>query len=333
MLNASRKAQAGLRLNGFFESYMFVFVPLSLIVGFLFPSPLRDYTAWAPYLFAFMTFVMALGCSPLQVKQAMRMPLVMLVTLLLVHIAAPLAAYGLGAAVYGPDSPYVIGFVLFAIIPLGVSSILWVGMAGGNIPLALTLVVIDSALSPLVVPAEIGLFFGADLSFDHWKVMKDLMIIVVIPTIAGVTVNHLSRAKAKAWSAPFAGPASKLAMFAVVAINAAAIEPFMNELKNDLPAMIPLVVLLVVICYVLGFAGAWLFRKPELTVTLLYAAGMRNISLGIVLGLGYFEPKAAVPVVISTLIQQPMATIMHKVVAKFGIGRSSNPPQAEEKAV
>lgn len=107
-------------------------------------------------------------------------------------------------------------------------------------------------------------------------------------------------------------------MFAVVAINAAAIEPYMKEMRSDLPAMVPLVVLLVVICYVLGLGGALLFRKPELTVTLLYAAGMRNISLGIVLGLSYFEPKAAVPVVISTLIQQPMATVMHKLFARFG---------------
>ncbi|WP_409345325.1 bile acid:sodium symporter family protein [Paenibacillus sp. MBLB4367] len=295
------------------------------------PAPLRGYTEWAPYLFAFMTFVMAMGCSPQQVKQAMRMPLVMLVTLLLVHIAAPLAAYGLGAAVYGPDSPYVIGFVLFAIIPLGVSSILWVGMAEGNIPLALTLVVLDSALSPFVVPAEIALFFGADISFDHTKVMGDLLIIVVIPTILGVLVNHFSRSRAKSWSAPVAGPASKLAMYAVVAINAAAIEPYMKDLKADLPLMIPLVVFLVVVCYVLGFAGAWLFRKPELTVTLLYAAGMRNISLGIVLGLGYFEPKAAVPVVISTLIQQPMATVMHKLVARLGIGRKTGVQQTARR--
>lgn len=205
-LARTRTAQAGLRLNQSIEANMFLLVPLSMIAGFLFPAPLQRFTGWAPYLFAFMTFVMALGCSPRQIKQSMRLPLVMLVTLLLVHIAAPLIAYGMGAAFYGPGSPYVIGFVLFTIIPLGVSSILWVGMSEGNLPLALTLVVLDSALSPFVVPAEIGFFFGADITFDHWKVMGDLMIIVVIPTILGVIVNYLSRARAKAWSAPAAGP-------------------------------------------------------------------------------------------------------------------------------
>jgi predicted Na+-dependent transporter len=43
---------------------------------------------------------------------------------------------------------------------------------------------------------------------------------------------------------------------------------------------------------------------------------MRNNSLGIVLAFSFFEPRAAVPVLLSILIQQPMASFVHWIIKK-----------------
>ena len=56
----------------------------------------------------------------------------MIWTFVLAHVLSPLVAYGLGALLFGADSPYVVGLVLFTIIPLGVSTVLWVGMSVGQ---------------------------------------------------------------------------------------------------------------------------------------------------------------------------------------------------------
>ncbi|WP_249865177.1 hypothetical protein [Paenibacillus konkukensis] len=64
----------GIRLNAGIEKYLSLIVPVSLILGFLFSARLNGLTAWAPYLFAYLTFVMATGCSWGQIKQAFRMP-------------------------------------------------------------------------------------------------------------------------------------------------------------------------------------------------------------------------------------------------------------------
>lgn len=307
----------GLGFSAFFDQYLFFIVPVSLILGFLFAGRLQGLVHAVPYLFAYLTFVMALGCSPRQVKEALRMPGAIAIGLLVAHVVAPPAAYALGAMLFGAGSPYVIGLVLFAVIPLGVSSVIWVGLSGGHMALTLSLIVLDSALSPFVVPAEIGLFFGADIHVDHLGMMKDLAIIVVVPTIIGVGVNALTRGRAKEAWGPVALPLSKVCFFLVVLINAAAIEPQLGAIKGDMPRILPTVVLLVAFCYAIGYFSAALLRDERLTATMLYASGMRNISLGVVVGLAYFGAQSAVPVVLAILIQQPMATIMHWLLKRL----------------
>ncbi|MEI7024789.1 bile acid:sodium symporter family protein [Paenibacillus sp. y28] len=311
------QAALGLRLNQWFEKYMFAIIPAALLVGFVFHRGFMGYTGWVPFLFAYMTFVMALGCSSGQMRQALLAPRPMLVTFALTHMVAPLLAFVGGSLVFGPDSHVVIGLVLFTAIPLGVSSIIWIGMAKGNVPLALCMVVLDSALSVFVVPALIWLFFGHTLTFDYLKVMADLLFIVVIPTICGVLVNDWSRGRAKSWSAPVTLPLSKFVFTLIILINAAAIAPQVAAHKQEMLLMVPVVVLLVFLCYAIGFAGSRLFRDPRLTITLSYSSGMRNVSLGIVIAIGYFEPLAAVPVVLGILIQQPTATLFYVVLRRY----------------
>ncbi|MFC3340954.1 bile acid:sodium symporter family protein [Paenibacillus abyssi] len=275
-----------------------------------------------PYLFAVVTLTMALGCGIRQLQLVVRRPLPMLWTLVIAHLVLPLVAFALGTAVFGSDSPYVIGLVLFTIIPLGVSSVIWVGLSGGSIPLMLSLVVVDSALSPLVVSSGIHMLFGTGITVDTTHIMVDLLIIVVLPTIVGVILHEISKGKLNEVVKPVGGPISKLCFTAVVALNAAAIAPYVAQLQGDMLKLVPVVVVLVGLCYAAGFAGAVPFRDRELLTTVSYATGMRNISLGIVLALGYFSPLTAVPVVLSILIQQPVATLHHYILQKINISKS-----------
>ncbi|WP_224753583.1 bile acid:sodium symporter family protein [Paenibacillus terricola] len=307
-----------------FEKWMFLLIPGSLIIGFLCSSVLRPMVDAVPYLFAYVTLTMAIGCGLGQLREVLRRPGIIGWTFVLTHIAAPLIAYGIGAALFGPHSPYVVGLVLFAIIPLGVSSVLWVGMSGGSIALMLALVVLDSAVSPIVVPSGIKLMFGAVVDIDTGGMIRDLVLIIVAPTIIGVMLYELSKGRIQSKVQHIASPISKLCFVAVVALNAAAIEPYVEQLKSDMIRLVPVSILLVAICYALGYFGSLPFRNRETLVTVSYASGMRNISLGIVLAMGYFDPLSAVPVVLSILIQQPMATLFHYVLPHKNVQASES---------
>lgn len=307
----------GLAFNRHFERWMFIIIPSSLILGFIFASQLQPFIQSVPYLFAYVTLTMAIGCGLGQLREVLKRPGIMALTFIIAHVLSPLVAYGLGTLVFGADSPYVVGLVLFTIIPIGVSTVLWVGMSGGSVPLMLAMVVLDSALSPLVVPAGIHLFFDSAVEVKAWPIIIDLLVIIVLPTIIGVALNQMSRGRIQNVVKPYTSPLSKLCFIGVVSLNASAIAPHLDQLKQDMLLLVPLVALLVGLCYAFGYMGTAQLRNSEQQVTVSYATGMRNISLGIVLALGYFSPLAAVPVVLSILIQQPLATVHHYVLQKL----------------
>ncbi len=288
-----------------------------MILGFLFADALAPYVKWVPYLFAFVTLTMALGCGLAQIKLVIMRPLPVLWAMLIAHLLLPLLAYGIGAALFGAHSPYTVGFVLFTLIPFGVSSVIWVGLSGGSVPLMLCLVVLDSALSPVLVPAGIHAIFGQGVEVNTAKIMLDLLIIVVLPTIIGVALHQFSKGRINPAVKPYTAPVAKLCFVAVVMLNSVAIAPFVLQLGGDMLKLVPVVIGLVLLCYAAGYAGSLGFGSRELTATLSYATGMRNISLGIVLAMGYFSPLTAVPVVLSILIQQPAATLFHYILNKL----------------
>lgn len=313
----------GLAFNRNFERWMFIIIPGSLILGFLFANRIQPLINAVPYLFAYVTLTMALGCGLGQLKEVMKRPGIMLLTFIIAHVISPLVAYGIGTAIFGSDSPYVIGFVLFTIIPLGVSTVLWVGMSGGNVPLVLAMVVLDSILSPFVVPLGLHLFFNSAVEVEAGPLIIDLFIIIVLPTIVGVGLNQFSKGRIQGIVQPFTAPLSKLCFVGVVALNASAIAPHIEQLKDDMFVIVPIVVVLVGLCYAIGYVCTAKFHSFEQQVTVSYATGMRNISLGIVLALGYFSPLSAVPVVLSILIQQPLATLHHYVLQKLNKSKAS----------
>ncbi|WP_458119475.1 bile acid:sodium symporter family protein [Paenibacillus sp. Z6-24] len=307
-----------------FEKYMFAIIPCTLLLGFVLSDELIAFTSWIPYLFAYVTFVMGIGCGRKHLQGVLQRPAPVFVTLLFAHVAAPLLAYGLGELMFGHGSPYTIGLVLFTAIPLGVSSVLWVSMSMGNVALALAMVIVDSAISPFVVPGLIQWFFGANIQFDTLGMIQDLMLIIVLPTLLGMIVYELSKGRFKEWSAPVTLPISKICFAGVVLLNAAAIAPQLSALRSDLVLVIPAVFFIVALCYGLGYVCSGILRAKgrELPVTLAYTSGMRNISVGMVIAMSYFSPQTAVPVVLGIMLQQPMATLQYSIFVRIASYRS-----------
>jgi BASS family bile acid:Na+ symporter len=290
---------------------MFLIIPGSMVAGYLLAPWLGSFTGWIAWLFAWITFVMALGCDVASLQATFRRPGLMLTVLLLAHLVAPWLVFQLGNLWFGAGSPYVIGMVLFAAIPLGISSIIWVGLSNGLVTFTLSLVVIDTLLSPFILPALMTQYFGAQLTFDYWALFRELALMIVVPTVLGMVLNYVTRGVWHERTHPYTAPSTKIAFMLVVMINVAAITPHMHHLRADLAAIIPVTLLVVLVCYGLGLLACLWPGNRVLLPTITYLSGMRNISLGIVVGLQYFGPLAAVPVVLSILIQQPMATVNH----------------------
>ncbi len=70
------------------------------------------------------------------------------------------------------------GLVLGMVIPTGVTSFIWVSIYKGNSALTLAIILIDSLLSPFIVPYSLSLFVGQKVEmdtpwYDEWFTIYD----------------------------------------------------------------------------------------------------------------------------------------------------------------
>ena len=58
--------------------------------------------------------------------------------------------------------------------------------------MTLSIILVDTVLSPFIVPLSLSVLAGANVQMDVWGMMKGLAEMVVIPSIAGMMVNQFS---------------------------------------------------------------------------------------------------------------------------------------------
>lgn len=299
------------RLNSFLEKKPYLIVTTGLILGFVFPDFFVFLKPLVPWVFALYTLTQALKTGLRDLGRVFTSPLPLLLILLCVHGVSPLFAFFLGKFAFGPDSPFFTGLVLTSAIPIAVSSTLWVGLAGGHLPLALTAVAIDSLLCPLTVPFLISLFLKKSVDFNASSLILSLLQMVLIPTLIGVLIHELilTKGRNKTARAHWRGLYAKFSLCFIISVNIASAQKEILSLN--------LLGLFLVILTVLLFnmtLGYWVARlmgySPALTRTFIFVTGLRNNGVGIVIALSYFPPEVALPLIATILLQQPLSSII-----------------------
>ncbi|AJY77715.1 hypothetical protein VN24_13635 [Paenibacillus beijingensis] len=307
-------------VNRTFDRIMPFITPVSLIIGMVFTVWLKPYGFLSTWLFAFMTLAGSLGSGFGDFLKVLRRPLPLLCALFLLHIVLPLIAWGAGKLLFGGDVETVTGFVLAAAIPTGVTTLFWVTVKGGDVALALSIILIDTLLAPFVVPGTLSLLFGSEVHIDAFGMVINLFWMIVLPSLAGMWINHVTKGKAERKWKPRLSPLSKLAMGAVVALNGAFVAPFFVPFRFKLLGILMTIILLTIIAYTLGWSfSRWFWKKEDrITVTITYAVGMRNISAGAVIATTFLPAPAALPVVLAMLVQQLLASVAGVLMGRTG---------------
>ena len=301
-----------MRFNTLLEQRMFLIIFSGIFLGLVFPR-MASLKTIVPFLFGYMTFVTALNISWNGLIRVARMPGPVLLIIGLLHVVMPLVSVLLSTLTLGSTSPFTVGMILAVIIPIGVTSVIWTGLANGDSPLALSAVSFDSLISPFIVPLSVWLFLGRNVHFDSGSLMQGLLWMIVIPTLAGVTLHDTTKGKVGPGWAPINGPLSKLSLTLVVGVNVAAAYDVISGMKLEIAPILGLLLIQALAGYLLGFyAAKFLNYSHARIVTMMFCVGMRNISAGVVIALQYFSPQATVPVVLAMLFQQPLASIFHR---------------------
>jgi BASS family bile acid:Na+ symporter len=297
------------QLNTRLDKLLPVLTPLSVLLGVLLGGHLAGFRELSPWIFAFMTFSGSIGLNVKQFVNIMTRPVPVIVTLFILHIAMPLLAWGAGYLLFEEDTFTVTGLILMAAIPAGITSFVWVAILKGNTALTLPIILIDTVLSPFVVPHTLAALMGTKVQMDTQSMMIGLVYMIVLPSLLGMLLNQWTRGRVKKVWGPRLSPFSKLGIVAVVSINSSVAAPYFRSFDTRLLGIASLVLALATVGYLLGWLGARLMRVDrETAISLTLNGGMRNTNAGAVLAVTYFAPPVAIPVVLGMLFQQMLAS-------------------------
>ena len=293
-------------------------MPVWLLVGMFLGDLIIDFHGFIPWIFAIVTFIGALRIDFDSFTQTIRKPKSIILVMSILRILMPLWALLLGMIIF-PGNIYTrTGLLLFALIPVGVNSVIWTVMYKGNISLTLSVVLLDTVLSPLVLPFSILLLTGASIELDTASMMLSLLQMIVIPSIIGMAINQLTKGELpKKWNAKLA-PFSKIGMLVVVMINGAVVSDYFTAIDLHLVMIMGSIILLALSGYTMAWNLAKLLKLSEAdTKAAVFSGGARNVSTGVVIAVAYFPVAVAIPVVIGILFQQLVCATVAKLLEKY----------------
>ncbi|RHW34993.1 bile acid:sodium symporter family protein [Lysinibacillus yapensis] len=304
-------------VNQYLQKLMPILTPLSLIIGVFLEDIGRQLLFLVPWLFAFMTFAGSLSMNFQGFREVKKYPWVILMTIAFLHILMPIWAYFVSTFLFD-DHLLTIGFVLSVAVPTGVTSFIWTSICRGNLPLCLSIILIDTFLSPIVMPGLVQIVIGEKIQIETLSIMMDLLWMIVLPSIVAVLLNEWTKGEINKTLGKTLAPFQKISLFLIVMLNSSAIAPFLKNITWEVFWIIVVVLVLALSGYVMCLIfGHFLFKDMAIITTVVFTGGMRNIAVGVVVASTYFPPKVVMPVVFGMLFQQILASQFSRILGKY----------------
>jgi predicted Na+-dependent transporter len=254
------------KLNTQLEKIMPLITPISVVAGVLLSEHIKDFSYLIPWIFAFMTLSGSLGSNFLSLKNVITQPLPIFIALMILHIIMPMWAWGVGHIAFSGDIFTITGLILGMAIPTGITSLIWVSIYKGNIPFTLSIILIDTLLSPILVPFTISLIVGEKIQMDAYSIMTGLLGMIVIPSLVGMSLNHWTKGRVKEVWSPRLAPFSKIGIGIVVMLNGAVVAPYLRDVSLKLILVAVVVFFIAITGYLFAFLLGRLFRRDRDTV-------------------------------------------------------------------
>lgn len=303
-----------LTFNDRLNSMMALVTPLGMLTGFLFHGFFLPLKPIVTPLFAFITLTGVLSMTLKDFSNIILHPLMILLSLVFSHVVVPLVVFTMCSLIFGGQAELIAGFMLLYSIPTAVVSYIWSSIYFGNGPLSLTIIIVDTLLSPFVTPLTMKVFTKSDVVIDVSGIMLSMFYMVVLPAIIGILLNTATKGYMQREVKYILNPFTKIALFFVVAIN---VSQVVGKIAFDAETILVVAVTLLLTAGGL-FVYAHVFRLMRLSkgnqVSLTFSVGMRNISAALVLAIDFFSPVTAIPVISGVLMQQMSAAIMGRIL-------------------
>jgi predicted Na+-dependent transporter len=305
--------------NRLLERVMPMLTPLGVTLGIVFSPLFLTLRPFIPWLFGTMTLSGALKLRVRDMGMAVTNPLPIVLFFLSAHVLMPLEVMLVSGLVFKGDADIVSGYVLIYAVPTAVTGFMWTSIFRGDSALALALILLDTILAPIVVPATVRILLGTKVALDMTGIAVSLILMVVIPTIIGVALNELSRGAVPKAVGPWLGPFSKFCIVLVISANSAAVASQIHPENPRIWLIGAMCIIFSVSGFVCGKLAGRLGRGNRARqTTLVFSVGLHNTSAAMTMGIEFFPGPAALPAVLGIVFQQTTAAIMGRLLLKEG---------------
>ncbi|MDM8522142.1 universal stress protein [Desulfococcaceae bacterium HSG8] len=248
----------------------------------------------------------------------------------------PFIAFGLGILFF-KDQPYMaLGLLLAGLVPTSGMTISWTGFAKGNVEAAVKMTVIGLTFGSVATPFYVRFLMGAAIEVNILAVMKQIVLIVFLPMIAGYVTQQglMKKYGMKEFQQRWAPRFPAISTVGVVGIVFIAIalkaEGIASSPKMILYILIPLS-LIYIFNYILStVAGKSLLPRGD-AIALVYGSVMRNLSIALAIAINAFGPEgssAALVIAIAYIIQVQSAAWYVKFTERiFGKASEAEPSE------
>ena len=237
----------------------------------------------------------------------------------------PFVSFGLGLLFF-KNSPYMaLGLLLAGLVPTSGMTISWTGFAKGNVAAAVKMTVIGLIIGSIATPFYVKFLMGADLDVNIMLVMKQIVVIVFLPMIAGFLtqqglIKKFGQQEFQQRIAPRFPGLSTLGVIGIVFIAIA----LKAKTIIGAPQLLLYILGPLFLIYIFNFALSTIVGKLLLprgdAIALVYGSVMRNLSIALAIAINAFGPEgssAALVVALAYIIQVQSAAWYVKFTDKI----------------
>jgi len=297
-------------MNEFAKKNFNLILLVATVAGFVIPEP-GEYSG--PFILAVLCFIIFASSFKVDFSAAFFRAQARTIGGFYVirFLLLPLAVFWL---IYPWSAFYATAIFLFVALPAGVTSPAFTNVFGGNVSLALALLILSSSLAPLVLPLLGGILIDEELEIDQFQLFSTLFLTVVLPYLV-----HLPLRKNEAISQWMRRHDAFISIFGIGIMFALAIAGYRPVLMEDvalLPAFILVGISAFVLLYVFGWL-AWFRGDKSQKLALLFISGANNAALGVVISFLYFPTRMGVFFVVCQILWVIVLIPVRRVVGKL----------------
>lgn len=263
---------------------------LSLIAYFN-PAPFTHVKGTIIPLLALVMFFMGMTLTWQHFKQALKQPLIILLTISIQFIFMPLFAYLLANALQLSEA-HTIGLVLVGCSAGGTASNVICYLAKGNVALSILMTMASTLCAVIAMPLLSYIYLSQSVAVPVTDMMRSILLIVFLPVVTGTAINSfLGRylIRVQGLFPLFSSVAIALIIAIIVALN-----------QHNFASLSWAVLAAVVLHNMLGMGVGYFIPRllkydTAICRTVSIEVGMQNSGLSVALAMKYFSVAAALP--------------------------------------